>query len=71
MTNANVDSMVVGTGSHELTLTSGKLPADRRTPELRRWCCMPGTRAGLVVGEYVFIGAQQAADGAVERGACR
>jgi len=66
MTNANVDSMVTGTGNRELTLTykggTQKIVVPESAALVRT---VPGTRADLVVGEYVFIGAQQAADGAL------
>jgi hypothetical protein len=66
MTNANVDSMVTGTGNRELTLTykggTQKIVVPETAALVR---AVPGTRADLVVGEYVFIGAQQAADGAL------
>jgi hypothetical protein len=64
MTNANVDSKVVGSGNNELTLTykggTQKIVVPASAALVR---AVPGTRADLVVGEYVFIGAQQAADG--------
>jgi hypothetical protein len=66
MTNANVDSMVVGTSNHELTLTyKGGTQKVVVVPSTALVRTVPGTRADLVVGEYVFIGAQQAADGAL------
>jgi hypothetical protein len=64
MTNANVDSMVTGTGNRELTLTykggTQKIVVPESAALVR---AVPGTRADLVVGEYVFIVAPQAADG--------
>lgn len=64
MTNANVDSMVVATGVRELTLaykgTTQKIVVPETAALVRT---VPGARADLVVGEYVFIGAQQATDG--------
>jgi hypothetical protein len=64
MTNANVDSRVVGTAANELTLTykggTQKIVVPASAALVR---AVPGARADLVVGEYVFIGAQQAADG--------
>src|SRR6266446_3369943 len=66
MTNANVDSMVVGTSNHELTLTyKGGTQKIVVPPSAALVRAVPGTRADLVVGEYVFIGAQQAPDGAL------
>jgi preprotein translocase subunit YajC len=66
MTNANVDSMVVGAGNNELTLTyKGGTQKIVVVPSTALVRTVPGTRADLVVGEYVFIGAQQAADGAL------
>jgi hypothetical protein len=64
MTNANVDSMVVGTSNHELTLTyKGGTQKIVVPPSAALVRAVPGSRADLVVGEYVFIVAQQAADG--------
>jgi hypothetical protein len=64
MTNANVESMVTGTGNRELTLrfkdTTQKVVVPESAALVR---AVPGTRADLVVGEYVFIVAQAAADG--------
>ena len=64
MTNANVASMVAGTSNHELTLrfkdTTQKIVVPSTAALVRT---VPGSRADLVVGEYVFIGAQQAPDG--------
>ena len=64
MTNANVASMVAGTSNHELTLrfkdTTQKIIVPNSAELVKT---VPGSRADLVVGEYVFIGAQQAADG--------
>jgi hypothetical protein len=66
MTNANVDSMVTGAASHELTLAyKGGTQKIVVTPSTALVRTVPGTRADLVVGEYVFIGAQQAPDGAL------
>ena len=63
MTNANVASMVTGTGNRELTLTfkggMQKIVVPESAALVR---AVPGTRADLVVGEYVFTVAQQAAD---------
>ncbi len=64
MTNANVDSMVTGTSNHELTLTyKGGTQKIVVPPSAALVRAVPGTRADLVVGEYVFTLAQQAADG--------
>jgi len=64
MTNANVASMVTGTSNHELTLrfkdTTQKIVVPSTAALVRT---VPGSRADLVVGEYVFIGALQAPDG--------
>jgi hypothetical protein len=64
MTNANVGSMVTGTANHELTLSyKGGTQKIVVPPSAALVRAVPGTRADLVVGEYVFIGAQQAPDG--------
>ncbi len=64
MTNANVESMVVGTGNRELTLRYKGGTQTIVVPESAALVrTVPGTRSDLAVGEYVFIGAQQAADG--------
>jgi hypothetical protein len=64
MTNAIVASMVSGTGNHELTLrfkdTTQKIVVPVSAALVR---AVPGARADLVVGEYVFTVAQAAADG--------
>ncbi|MEP7182673.1 MAG: DUF5666 domain-containing protein [Betaproteobacteria bacterium] len=66
MTNANVTSTVVGTGNRELTLQlkgqTHKIVVPDGVPLVRS---VPGTRADLVVGEYVFAAAQTNADGAL------
>ena len=66
MTNANVQAKVVGTGNHELTLqyTGGtqKVVVPDGIPLVR---AVPGTRADLVTGEYIFTVAQAAGDGAL------
>jgi hypothetical protein len=66
MTNANVMSTVAGTGNRELTLQykggTQKFVVPEGVPLVRT---VPGTRADLVPGEYVFVGAQAAADGAL------
>jgi hypothetical protein len=64
MTNANVDSTVVGTGNRALTLRYKGGTQTIVVPESAALVrAVPGTRGDLAVGEYVFIGAQQAADG--------
>ncbi len=64
MTNANVASMVTGAANRELTLTyKGGTQTIVVPPGAALVRAVPGTRADLIVGEYVFIGAQQAADG--------
>ena len=66
MTNANVGAIVEAVGKRELTLKfkNGEqrilVPANAALVK-----AVPGTRADLKVGEYVFIGAQAAADGAL------
>jgi hypothetical protein len=64
MTNAIVQAKVAGTGTRELTLQfaggTQKIEVPEGTPIVRT---VPGTRADLVPGEYVFIAAQAAADG--------
>ena len=66
MTNANVGAIVKSTGKRELTLLykGGTqtiiVPADAALVR-----AVPGTRADLVPGQYVFIGAQVAADGSL------
>jgi hypothetical protein len=66
MTNANVRSKVVGTGDHELTLQFAggeqKVVVPEGVPLVRT---VPGTRADLVPGEYVFLAAQVGSDGAL------
>ena len=66
MTNANVDTLVQSTGNAELTLQykggTQKIRVPDGVPIVR---AVPGTRADLVPGEYVFVGAQAAADGAL------
>ena len=66
MTNANVGAIVQAAGKRELTLSHKGGTQRIFVPEdaaLVR--AVPGTRADLVLGEYVFIGAQAAADGAL------
>jgi len=64
MTNANVASRVVGNSDHELSLRfkdgTQRIVVPGTAALVRT---VPGSRADLVVGEYVFIGAQQAPDG--------
>lgn len=64
MTNANVSAKVVGTGTRELTLQfpggTQKVVVPEGIPIVRT---VPGTRADLIVGEYIFAVAQQGADG--------
>jgi hypothetical protein len=66
MTNATVQGKVVGAANHELTLQypggAQKFVVPEGTPVVRT---VPGTRADLVAGEYIFAGAQAAADGAL------
>ncbi|HKE39588.1 MAG TPA: hypothetical protein VKG21_07110 [Casimicrobiaceae bacterium] len=64
MTNASVASVVTGTSDHELTLRfkdSTQKIVVPGTAALAK--TVPGSRTDLVVGEYVFLVAQQAADG--------
>ena len=64
MTNANVASKVIGTAGRLLLLKVGdgeqKVVVPDGIPIVR---AVPGTRADLVPGEYVFLAAQAAADG--------
>lgn len=64
MTNANVAAIVQSAGTRELTLQykdgSQRIIVPEGTPIVRT---VPGTRADLVPGEYVFIAAQAASDG--------
>ena len=66
MTNANVGAIVEATGARELTLQykagAKKVVVPPGAPIVRT---VPGTRADLVPGEYVFIGATAAPDGAL------
>jgi hypothetical protein len=66
MTNANVMAKVVGTGNNELTLQfpggTQKVIVPDGIPLVRT---VPGTRADLVPGEYIFTVAQAASDGAL------
>jgi hypothetical protein len=64
MTNANVESMVTSTGNRELTLRFKDGMQKIVVPESAALVrAVPGTRSDLVVGEYVFLVAPQAADG--------
>ena len=65
MTNANVAEALVGaTGVRELTLRykdgEQKIVVPAQAPIVR---AVPGARADLKVGEYVFVAAQPAPDG--------
>ena len=64
MTNANVEAAVAATGKRELTLKykdgEQKIAVPDGIPLVR---AVPGSRADLVVGEYVFIAAQAFPDG--------
>ena len=64
MTNATVASMVAGTGNRELTLRYKESTQKIVVPESAALVrAVPGSRADLIVGEYIFTVAQQAADG--------
>ena len=64
MTNAIVQAKVVGTGAREITVQfpggTQKIVVPDGTPIVRS---LPGTRADLKVGEYVFVSAQSKGDG--------
>lgn len=66
MTNAIVRAKVVGAGNREITVAfpggSQRILVPEGTPIVR---AVPGTRADLVAGEYVFAAAQAGADGAL------
>jgi len=66
MNNARIEGKVAASGAHELTLAlpggAQKIVVPEGTPIVRS---VPGTRADLVPGEYVFIGAQASGDGAI------
>src|SRR5262249_43513541 len=66
MTNAKVEAKVIGTGNHEITLQypggTQKIVVPSGIPIVRT---VPGTRADLKPGEYIFTGAQAAGDGAL------
>ena len=64
MTNANVASVVVEMGSRELKLEFKGASQQIIVPESAALVrAVPGTRADLVVGEYVFAVVQKGADG--------
>ncbi|HEY2862246.1 MAG TPA: hypothetical protein VGK37_01325 [Casimicrobiaceae bacterium] len=64
MTNASVASIVAGTGRHELTLQFRETVQKVMVPETAALArTVPGSRADLVVGEYVFLVAPAASDG--------
>jgi hypothetical protein len=66
MTNANVASMVSGTSGHELTLRFNSATQTIAVPEgVPIVRAVPGGRTDLVVGEYVFLGAQAASEGSL------
>jgi hypothetical protein len=64
MTNANVEAMVQSAGKRELTLKykdgTQRIVVPEGTPLVR---AVPGSRADLKVGEYIFAVVQQGADG--------
>lgn len=64
MTNANVEAVVTAAGKRELTLKykdgEQKILVPEGTPLARS---VPGSRADLVAGEYVFVAAQAFPDG--------
>ena len=64
MTNANVEAIVAAAGKRELTLKykdgEQKILVPEGIPLART---VPGSRADLVVGEYVFVAAQAFPDG--------
>ena len=66
MTNANVQTAVVATNGYELTLQipggTQKVVVPSTTPIVRT---VPGARSDLRAGEYVFVSAQKAPDGAI------
>ena len=66
MTNARVSAVVQATKGRELTLSykdgSQKIVVPEGTPVVT---AVPADRSALKPGEYVFFGAQQAADGKV------
>lgn len=66
MTNAIVQAKVVGTGTREITVQfpggTQRIVVPEGIPIVRS---VPGTRADLKAGEYVFVAAQSQADGAL------
>lgn len=64
MTNANVEAIVQSAGKRDVTLRykdgEQKIVVPEGVPIVR---AVPGSRADLVVGEYVFVAAQPAPDG--------
>jgi hypothetical protein len=66
MTNATVQAKVVGTGNREITVQfpggTQKIVVPDGIPIVRT---VPGTRADLKPGEYVFTAAQAVGDGAL------
>lgn len=64
MTNAIVQAKVVGAGNREITVQypggTQRILVPEGTPIVR---AVPGTRADLAVGEYVFAAAQASGDG--------
>lgn len=64
MTNAIVQAKVVGAGNREITVQypggTQKILVPEGTPIVR---AVPGTRADLAVGEYIFAAAQAGGDG--------
>jgi hypothetical protein len=66
MTNARVQGKVAGAAQHELTLQVGsgtqKIVVPDGTPIVRT---VPGTRADLKTGEYVFVSGPASSDGAL------
>jgi hypothetical protein len=64
MTNANVEAIVAAAGKRELTLKykdgEQRILVPEGVPIVR---AVPGSRADLVVGEYVFVAAQAFPDG--------
>jgi hypothetical protein len=69
MTNANVGTIVKGAGARSLTLNykdgSQTIAVPDGTPIVRS---VPGVKADLVPGAYVFISAQVGADGKMSAG---
>jgi hypothetical protein len=66
MTNAIVQAKVLGTGNHEITVQypggTQKIVVPDGIPIVRT---VPGARSDLKPGEYVFVSAQSAGDGAL------